>query len=65
MHWTCSKKSIQVAESFAYNLLTNNSNAVPEITKYVEAYDFYIFPFVNPDGDSILIPRCRHNLISV
>lgn len=33
----------------AYQLLTNYGNST-EIKSYVEKYDFYIFPVVNPDG---------------
>jgi len=36
-------------EYFAYNLLTNY-NATTEVKGFVDKYDFYIFPVVNPDG---------------
>jgi murein tripeptide amidase MpaA len=36
-------------EYMAYQLLTNYANST-EIKSYVEKYDFYIFPLVNPDG---------------
>jgi hypothetical protein len=34
----------------AYQLLTDYGNST-EIKGYVDKYDFYIFPVVNPDGD--------------
>jgi carboxypeptidase A4 len=43
------------AEYMAYQLLTNYANST-EIKSYVEKYDFYIFPVVNPDGMCIPIP---------
>ncbi|KAG8860755.1 hypothetical protein FRB91_001019 [Serendipita sp. 411] len=36
-------------EYMAYQLLTNYGNST-EIKGYVDKYDFYIFPIVNPDG---------------
>ncbi|KAF4626386.1 hypothetical protein G7Y89_g11771 [Cudoniella acicularis] len=36
-------------EYLAYNLLSNYSSN-PEITSYIDKYDFFIFPVVNPDG---------------
>ena len=36
-------------EYIAYNLLTKYSSD-PTIKSYVDKYDFYIFPVVNPDG---------------
>ncbi|CAG7854673.1 Probable metallocarboxypeptidase A Short=MCPA; AltName: Full=Carboxypeptidase M14A; Flags: Precursor [Serendipita indica DSM 11827] len=36
-------------EYMAYQLLTNYANST-EIKSYVDKYDFYIFPVVNPDG---------------
>ncbi|KAH8591552.1 zinc carboxypeptidase [Bisporella sp. PMI_857] len=36
-------------EYFAYNLLTNY-NTSTEIKGFVDKYDYYIFPVVNPDG---------------
>ncbi|EON98256.1 putative carboxypeptidase a2 protein [Phaeoacremonium minimum UCRPA7] len=38
-----------VVEYFAYNLLTNYASST-EIKGFVDKYDFYIFPVVNPDG---------------
>lgn len=40
----------QVVEYMAYNLLTNYAGS-PEIGGFVDKYDFYIFPVVNPDGE--------------
>ncbi|KAG9247561.1 hypothetical protein BJ878DRAFT_165977 [Calycina marina] len=36
-------------EYFAYNLLTNYATST-EIKGFVDKYDYYIFPVVNPDG---------------
>ncbi|KAJ9148825.1 Zinc carboxypeptidase [Coniochaeta hoffmannii] len=41
--------STMVVEYFAYNLLTNYAKS-SEITAFIDKYDFYIFPVVNPDG---------------
>lgn len=38
-----------VNEYAMYQLLTNYANST-EIASYVDKYDFYIFPVVNPDG---------------
>lgn len=38
-----------MVEYFAYNLLTNYASS-SEIKGFVDKYDFYIFPVVNPDG---------------
>jgi murein tripeptide amidase MpaA len=38
-----------VVEYMAYNLLTNYATNT-EIKSFVDTYDFYIFPVVNPDG---------------
>ncbi|KAH7020770.1 uncharacterized protein B0I36DRAFT_252034 [Microdochium trichocladiopsis] len=38
-----------VVEYFAYNLLTNYASS-SEIKGFVDKYDFYFFPVVNPDG---------------
>ncbi|KAF8464869.1 hypothetical protein BDZ91DRAFT_243674 [Kalaharituber pfeilii] len=38
-----------VNQYFAYYLLTNYASN-PQIKAYVDKYDFYIFPVVNPDG---------------
>lgn len=46
--WITSK----TAEFFAYSLLNNYANST-EIKAYVEKYDFYIFPVVNPDGEPV------------
>ena len=40
---------IEVTEYFAFNLLTNYASNT-EIRGFVDKYDFYIFPVVNPDG---------------
>lgn len=37
------------AEYVAYSLLNNYANST-EVKSYVDKYDFYIFPVVNPDG---------------
>ena len=39
----------KVVEYFAYNLLSNYASNT-EIRGFVNEYDFYIFPVVNPDG---------------
>ncbi|PVG02521.1 putative carboxypeptidase [Serendipita vermifera] len=41
--------SSMVTEYIAYQLLTNYDNCT-EVKGYVDKYDFYIFPVVNPDG---------------
>lgn len=41
--------STMVVEYFAYNLLTNYAKS-SEIKGFVDKYDFYVFPLVNPDG---------------
>ncbi|KAJ9136841.1 Zinc carboxypeptidase [Pleurostoma richardsiae] len=41
--------STMVVEYMAYNLLTNYG-ASSEVKSFVDKYDFYIFPVVNPDG---------------
>ncbi|KAK3934265.1 zinc carboxypeptidase [Diplogelasinospora grovesii] len=38
-----------VVEYMAYNLLTNYATST-EIESFVDTYDFYVFPVVNPDG---------------
>ncbi|KAG8694501.1 hypothetical protein FRC08_008446 [Ceratobasidium sp. 394] len=38
-----------VTEQIAYSLLSNYTTS-PTIKSYVDKYDFYIFPIVNPDG---------------
>jgi len=38
-----------VSEYTAYSLLNNYANST-EVRGYVDKYDFYIFPVVNPDG---------------
>lgn len=45
----------QVAEYMAYNLLTNYASNT-EIKGFVDKYDFYIFPVVNPDGKRSSLP---------
>lgn len=42
--------STMVTESLAFNLLTNATAGVAEVKAYLEKYDFYFFPVVNPDG---------------
>lgn len=44
----------QTTEYLAYYLLQNYGSSA-EIKGFVDKYDFYIFPVVNPDGMSILI----------
>jgi murein tripeptide amidase MpaA len=41
----------QTAEYLAFNLLSNYATDA-NIKAYVDKYDFYIFPVVNPDGKS-------------
>ncbi len=41
---------LQVTEYLAYNLITNY-NSSTEIQSFIEKYDFYVFPVVNPDGE--------------
>ncbi|PVG02519.1 hypothetical protein CPB86DRAFT_811574 [Serendipita vermifera] len=45
--------SSMVTEYIAYQLLSNYDNST-EVKGYVDKYDFYIFPVVNPDGKPIL-----------
>jgi carboxypeptidase A4 len=44
-------------EFVAYSLLSNYANSTA-IKGYVDKYDYYIFPVVNPDGES-----ARHKLL--
>lgn len=44
----------QVVEYFA-DILLANYNTDPEVKAFVDAYDFYIYPVVNPDGMSEFI----------
>ncbi|PPQ70195.1 hypothetical protein CVT24_003911 [Panaeolus cyanescens] len=41
--------SSMTVEYLAYSLLNNYHNST-EVKDYVEKYDFYVFPIVNPDG---------------
>lgn len=41
--------AFKVVEYLAYNLLYNYANTT-DVKSYVDKYDFYIFPIVNPDG---------------
>jgi len=41
--------STMTVEFMAYNLLTNYASSA-EIKAFVDKYDFYVFPVVNPDG---------------
>ncbi|KAB5522881.1 hypothetical protein GE09DRAFT_1043889 [Coniochaeta sp. 2T2.1] len=41
--------STMVVEYFAYNLLTNYATST-ETKGFIDKYDFYVFPVVNPDG---------------
>lgn len=45
--------STMVVEYFAYNLLTNYATS-SEIKGFIDKYDFYVFPVVNPDGKPFL-----------
>jgi carboxypeptidase A4 len=42
--------STMVVEYMAYNLLTNYAKS-SEIKGFIDKYDFYLFPVVNPDGE--------------
>jgi murein tripeptide amidase MpaA len=44
----------------AYNLLTKYASS-SEIKGFVDKYDFYVFPVVNPDGEQF--SRGRRNVI--
>ncbi len=44
-----------MTEYLAWNLLTNYGTSA-EITSFVDKYDFYIFPVVNPDGKDMKSP---------
>lgn len=48
-----------VVEYFSYNLLTKYASDA-EIKGFVDKYDFYIFPVVNPDGKA----RNRNHICS-
>jgi hypothetical protein len=48
--------STMVVEYMAYNLLTNYAKST-EIKGFIDKYDFYMFPVVNPDGESFLSDR--------
>ncbi len=39
----------------AYSLLKNYANDT-EVKGFVDSYDFYIFPFINPDGIAASLP---------
>jgi len=44
-----------VTEFVAYSLLSNYANST-QIKGFVDKYDYYIFPVVNPDGKGSLLP---------
>jgi hypothetical protein len=44
---------LQVVEYLAYTLLTSGDND-EELKKYLQTYDFYLFPIANPDGQQFL-----------
>lgn len=44
----------------AYNLLTNYATNT-EIKGFVDKYDYYIFPVVNPDGELAWVASLRHS----
>lgn len=45
----CFADFLQTTEYFAYYMLTNYA-ANAEIKGFVDKYDYYLFPVVNPDG---------------
>jgi murein tripeptide amidase MpaA len=45
--------SPQVVEYFAWTLLSTYASS-SEIKGFVDKYDFYFFPVVNPDGETLL-----------
>lgn len=45
-----------VVEYFAYTLLSGYKND-DAIRSFVDKYDFYLFPIVNPDGKHRRAPR--------
>jgi murein tripeptide amidase MpaA len=47
-------------EFTAYSLLNNYANST-EIKGYVDNYDYYIFPVVNPDGECRPPSFLNHN----
>jgi len=58
--------STMVVEYMAYNLLSNYAKST-EIKGFIDKYDFYIFPVVNPDGNQNSLCAARltsSNLIS-
>ena len=43
--------SLQVTENFAYSLLANYTSGDEDTIGFLEKYDIYIIPNVNPDGE--------------
>lgn len=41
---------LQTVEYIAYQLL-NGLSSDPQVETFLSRYDFYVFPFVNPDGE--------------
>lgn len=48
-----------VTEYIMYNLLTGYGSD----QSYLDKYDFYIFPVVNPDGRSLCSPSLAHDYV--
>lgn len=55
--------SYQVVEYCAYTLL-NGYQDDKEIPGYLDKYDFYMFPVVNPDGKHRLETRIAYTAVS-
>jgi len=49
-------------EYFAYNLLSNYASSA-EIKGFVDKYDYYIFPVVNPDGMCLISKSISHMIL--
>lgn len=52
-------RRMQTVEYHAYSLLTNYATDA-QTKAWVDQYDFYIFPVVNPDGKSLSQPITRY-----
>lgn len=51
-HLVNQAENVKVNEYIAYQLITTYSTDAT-IKSYVDKYDFYVFPLVNPDGEPL------------
>ena len=47
---------MQTVEYITLQLLQGNADEDEEVQGLLNKYDFYVFPFVNPDGKPLLNP---------